>query len=210
MHTVTRPRYFSGGDGENSPLKPTRPAPCQIMWDPRRPGPRSIAEQAEEDDLQLWASSSSVADYEERKQALNERRRLDREAVVNSQGHFHKLPGLPVELRVMVWKLALEEPTAVTLHISDWRLQPRIPSSRCGVRGVTVEDYSATAILPPLMLVNRESHRLALAHYKRAFRGVKGNGGVLAAYPTILKAQREPYALIEPDDKELVMEYIQG
>lgn len=207
---MTRPRYFSGNGGGNSVLKPARPAPCFIMWDPRRPGPRTIAEQAEEDDLQLWASSSSVADYDERKQALNERRRIDREAVVNSQGHLYTFPTLPFQLRLMIWKLALEEPMTATLQTSDWRRRPRFPVGCCGIRSIKVEDYSATAILPPLMLVNHESHRIALAHYKRAFRGAKGNGGVLAAYPTILEAQREPYAMIELDEHKLVKEYIRG
>ncbi|KAI1193854.1 hypothetical protein F5X97DRAFT_312720 [Nemania serpens] len=207
--TVTNPRYFSHAGGKNSPPKPTRPAPCYIMGDPRPRDSHTIAEAAEEDDLQLWVSSASVADYEERKQALNERKPLDREAFVNAQGQFHKFPALPLELRVMIWKLALEEPVTVTLRISYWRPRPRPGRSRCGILRYIAEDYSATAVLPPLMLVNHESHRTASAHYKRAFRGVKGNGGVLAAYPTILRTT-QPCEMIGPDDRQLVQEFVLG
>ncbi|KAI0102095.1 hypothetical protein GGR51DRAFT_527842 [Nemania sp. FL0031] len=202
--TVKKPRYFNQTEGV---MRPTRPAPCVSMRSPRERGPRTIAARAEEEDLQLWASSSSVAEYEERKQAINEKKRLDREAFIDSLGTFHMFPLLPPELRLVVWKKAMEEPIIVTLTVSKWGYRPRRQRGWCGHRGVKIEDYFATAVLPPLMLVNHESHEIASAHYKRAFCGVKQNGGVLAAYPTRLVCQRRLYELVEEDDKELIEDY---
>ncbi|KAI1130725.1 hypothetical protein F5Y10DRAFT_235050, partial [Nemania abortiva] len=207
--TAKPPRYFSQKGGENSALTPTRPAPVYVPSDPRPRGPRTIAERAEEDDLQLWASSSSVAEYEERKRAINEKNRLDREALIHSQGDFPKFLLLPAELRWMIWKMAAEEPITVTLTVSGRRYRPQQRQRGwCGTRTAGIRDYSATAVLPPLMLVNHESHKFASAHYRRAFRGLNGDGGVLAAYPTIIKAQSRVYRMVGQDDKELVEDYI--
>ncbi|KAJ8133440.1 hypothetical protein O1611_g193 [Lasiodiplodia mahajangana] len=208
--TVKKPRYFNRSGGKNPFMKPTRPAPCYSLGDPNPRGPRTIAAHAEEEDLQLWASSSSIAEYEERKQAIIEEKRRDREVFMKSQGTFHKFPLLPPELRLWIWKMAMEEPIIVTLTVSNWRYSPRRPGARCGHRGIQIEDYFATAVLPPLMLVNHESHQIASASYKRAFCGINKKGGVLAAYPTRLIAQRRVYELVGEDDKELVQEFITG
>ncbi|KAI0404520.1 hypothetical protein F4802DRAFT_597950 [Xylaria palmicola] len=206
--TVTNPRYFSQKGGPGCALTPTRPARCYILGDPRPSGPRTLAERAEEEDLSLWTSSASVADYEGRKRTAEEKKRLDREAFVARQGTFHKFARLPAELRLAIWEMALEEPVHVTLTISDWGFLPLQRRTRCFARGTRIEEYAATAVLPPLMLVSHESHRAASAHYKRAFCGVKGQGGVLTAWPTVLTAQKRVYAMLGPGDEELVQEYI--
>lgn len=74
-----------------------------------------------------------------------------------------------------------------------------IPRARCVIRSTApiATDYVATAFLPPLMLVNRESHGVAARHYKRALKNLAGGGGVLAAYPTELRVEdRALHALV--------------
>ncbi len=105
----------------------------------RRRPPRTMAQRAYLEDLKLWLSSSSVEEYEERESSRDEERRLEREAFMQAQPLFHKFPLLPPVLRLHVWKLALEEPTRVTLTIS--RLEPY---TRCG-RGIRDDGNSASS-----------------------------------------------------------------
>ncbi len=65
-----------------------------------------------------------------------------------------------------------------------------------------------TAILPPLMLVNSESRAVASAHCRRAFRNCGGKHGVLAGYPTVLCVKDGVLELLQPDDLDLVEEFI--
>ncbi|KAF2972248.1 hypothetical protein GQX73_g1228 [Xylaria multiplex] len=165
-----------------------------------------MAQQAEEEDQLLWASSSSVEEYEERKRTRDEERRLDREAFMQAQPIFHQFPHLPTELRLLIWELALEEPTRVTLAAS--RYYPRFSRPRGQWILRLPEEFVATAFLPPLMLVNHESHAVAVAYYRRAFRGVDGSGGVLAGYPTVLNIKNAAFELLRADDLDLVRDFI--
>jgi hypothetical protein len=103
----------------------------------------------------------------------------------------------------------MEEPVEVQLAASKYTLAIR-GAGWCGTRSPPRPlNLAAIAILPPLMLVNHESHAIASTYYKRAFRGVGGAGGVLAAYPTVLRADRYPDShdaidLLHPNELGLV------
>ncbi|KAI1812841.1 hypothetical protein GGS20DRAFT_556309 [Poronia punctata] len=169
---------------------------------------RTIAQRACLEDEELWESSSSLKEYEERKRALYTKRRVERQEWLESQPVLHRFPSLPPELRLRIWQLGLEEPAEVTLAITEYRGGQR--SRGCVKRRPARPSGSrAISLFPPLMLVNHESHSMASAHYKRAFRDIYGGGGILAAYPTILCADRdsdsrEPIDVLPPEDLELV------
>jgi hypothetical protein len=167
--------------------------------------PRTAAERACAEDLELWETSSTLDEYEERKQALLEKRHLEREDWIRKQPVFHKFPSLPPELRHHIWKLATEDPTKVRLTTSKYNVFSS--SGWCGTIGSSPSEYAATAFLPPLMLVDHESHQITSVHYQRAFSGVSGGGGVLAGYPTALHVDRHAFSLLRPDDLGLVQEF---
>ncbi|KAI3328989.1 hypothetical protein HD806DRAFT_268585 [Xylariaceae sp. AK1471] len=200
--TVKPLRCFSQ-EHDHGPLRPSWPAPFAGSMPPR-----TISQRAHEEDLALWASSSSIEVYEERKRARDEQRRSEREAFIRDQPVFHKFSSLPAELRLLVWKMALEEPTRVALTVSEYRSPPRQPGVWCATVFRYPSAYAATAVLPPLMLVNYESHKLASRHYRRAFQGVDGEGGVLAAYPTVLTVKGVAFTLMRPDSLSLVQDFI--
>ncbi|TGJ87855.1 hypothetical protein E0Z10_g977 [Xylaria hypoxylon] len=146
----------------------------------------TIARRAEAEDQLLWASSSSVEEYNERRRTRDQAKCLDREAFIR--------------------KLVLEEPTRVILVASKYRLKFARPRGQWILR--LPEEYAATALLPPLILVNHEYHAVASAHYRRAFRGIGGGGGVLAGYPTVLYGKDAAFELLRADDLDLVQGFI--
>ncbi|KAI1118863.1 hypothetical protein F5Y14DRAFT_446672 [Nemania sp. NC0429] len=193
--------------------------------------PRTAAERAAAKNLELWATSSSPEEYEKRKRSRDKKNRAELEAAV--QPTFPKFQSLPPELRLAVWELALQEPRVVTISASTrWRpsreadvlraravdhpLHPAEPERPVPPVGRTllppVTDFFATAFIPPLMLVNWESHTIASSHYKRAFTNWAGKGGVLAAYPTELRVEDRAFPALmrgTPDIdvvRDLVME----
>ena len=79
---------------------------------------------------------------------------------------FTLFPGLPLELRLMVWKFALPGPRIITvkrcirqLAKNDWA------NADCGHQKVA----RSNAISPALLYANRESRTVALASYKPSF-----------------------------------------
>jgi hypothetical protein len=188
----------------NGPPCPEKVRPLAHPYPPDPPA-RTAAERACAEDLDLWESSLTLDDYEERKRVLYEKRRLEREEWLQKQPAFYKFPYLPTELRHHIWRLALEEPTTVRFTVSKYTITANM-SGRCRRRGYRPAEFAVTACLPPLMLVNYESHQIASAHYQRAFRGVRGGGGVLAAYPTVLHVDESSLKLLQPGDLQLVQE----
>jgi hypothetical protein len=126
---------------------------------------------------------------------------------MRSQPTFHKFSSLPAELRLLVWKMALEEPTRVTLTISGYESR-RSGNPTCGTVFSYPSENAATAVLPPLMLVNHESHAVTSRHYRRAFRSFNGKGGVLAAYPTVLTVKGNAFGLMRPGSLNLLRDFI--
>jgi DNA-binding transcriptional regulator of glucitol operon len=170
--------------------------------------PRTIAQRAHEEDLALWASSASIEEYEERRRARDEQRRSEREAFMRGQPVFHRFLSLPAELRLMIWKMALEEPTRVILFILTRTMPSRQSGGWCGTTFPISWEHVATATLPPLMLVNCESHRVASRHYQRAFRGLHARGGVLAAYPTVLTVKGDAFTPMQTDGLRFVRDFV--
>ncbi|KAI0413371.1 hypothetical protein F5X98DRAFT_352210 [Xylaria grammica] len=201
---TVHPERDHSSTSNDGPLRRTSPLARRCRFPPVPP--RTAAQRAEEEDQALWASSASIEEYEERKRTRDEERRLDREAIIRAQPVFHKFPHLPPELRLHVWKLALEEPTMVTLFVSKFHPRFSRPRGQWILR--LPEQYAATAFLPPLMLVNHESHAVASAHYRRAFRSLDGGGGVLAGYPTVLCVKNAAFDLLQADDLDLVRDFI--
>ncbi|RAL08843.1 2EXR domain-containing protein [Aspergillus homomorphus CBS 101889] len=205
VHTVHPPRYFSRSKQDGT-LRPTRPAPCVMMGNPTI-GPRTAAEKAEEADKALWASCDSVEEYEAKRREID----AARARAVADQPTFHPFPRLPCELRYNIWTLAMAEPTRITITCTGYTPARRPQGGRCGtISPGRPRIYAATAFMPPLMLVNRETHALASRHYRRAFRGVDGGGGVLASYPSILTIERPvvPLLRMEDDDVRMLAEVV--
>ena len=204
VHTIHPQRLYSRRKNDGI-LRPTRPAPCILIGNPRI-GPRTAGEKAEEADTALWASCDSVEEYEAKRQDLD----AARARATMNQRTFHPFPRLPTELRCKIWEMAMEEPTQITITCSGYTPAQR-PTGWCRTVGPgRPRIYATTAFMPALMLVNRETHALASKHYRRAFRGVDGGGGVLAAYPSVLTIER-PMVLLLPmdnDDLELLAEII--
>ncbi|KAI0425239.1 hypothetical protein F5Y09DRAFT_110684 [Xylaria sp. FL1042] len=169
-------------------------------------GHRTAAERASEEDGKLWCSSSSNDDYEQRRQALYEKRRSERDRWMQQQPTFPSFSSLPPELRHHVWKLAMEEPTTVGITVSEHKRNYPPPGSPCGTVFDMPSEFAARAILPPFMLVNHEAHEIASKHYRRAFCGLSGKGGVLAAYPTVLQVETNALDILPLDDFDLVAE----
>ncbi|KAI1324533.1 hypothetical protein F5Y16DRAFT_380549 [Xylariaceae sp. FL0255] len=126
---------------------------------------------------------------------------------------FHLFPLLPKELRLSIWKLAMEEPTKVAISVSDYKPAHGCNPTRQELLDLAVDgnigtpsNYRATAKFPPLMLVNHESHSLAKKHYRRAFKNTRGKGGVLVAYPTVVDTDFESTSLLRAKDLKLVRE----
>ncbi|KAI9932524.1 hypothetical protein ASPWEDRAFT_33425 [Aspergillus wentii DTO 134E9] len=202
VHTVHPPRYMSTSriDGIT---RPTRPARVIGIGTPSI-GLRTAGERAAESDMTLWASCESVEEYE--------RKRRDFDAAKTEAGDdqpaFHPFPRLPIELRHMVWEMVMAEPTEITITCSGYTAARR-STGWCGTvsRG-RPRIYATTAFMPALMLVNKETYALASRHYRRAFRGVNGGGGVLAAYPSILSIEKEMIPLLPMEDLEMLTELV--
>lgn len=198
VHTVHPQRPYSYKNGRPCPTRPARaygPTPAIRS--------QTVAEKAAKADLALWASCSSVEEYEARKQNLLASKKKQIEESSRRQRTFHSFPLLPPELRLHIWQLAMAEPTQITIFCSRYRAIHSQPGSRCGAVGSVPELYAAVAFLPPLMLVNRESHALASRHYRRVFRGRNGGGGVLTAYPRVVTIEEPCWPLLQLDASSL-------
>ncbi|RAH84954.1 hypothetical protein BO86DRAFT_440305 [Aspergillus japonicus CBS 114.51] len=200
VHTVHPQRYYSRSK-EDGTLRPTRPAPCFSIGNPDI-GPRTAAEKAREADTALWASCKSVEEYEAKRREMDAA--AARRAVEAERVTFHPFSRLPAELRCQIWAVAMEDhPTRVAITCSGYTPARRPRGGLCGtVAPGRPRIYAATAFMPPLMLVNGEAHALASRHYRRAFRGVQGGGGVLAAYPSILTIEKAMILLLPVDRAE--------
>lgn len=193
--------------GPDGSLRPSRPANAVAMGVPELT-PRTLAERAAEKDIQLWARCSSFDEYEVQRQSLSEHASHARRVFLESQPAFHQFPKLPIELRNQIWASAMAEVTQVSITCSGYT-PPRRSNGWCGtVAYGRPRIYAATAMLPPLLLVNRESHAAAVKQYRRIFRGVHGGGGVLAAYPTVLTVEMSILSLVKENDFEYVREII--
>ncbi|PYH85384.1 hypothetical protein BO82DRAFT_351225 [Aspergillus uvarum CBS 121591] len=200
VHTVHPQRLYSRSK-EDGRLRPTRPAPCLLIGNPDI-GPRTVAAKAREADTALWASCKTVEEYEAKRRetdAAAARRAVEAERVT-----FHPFSRLPAELRCQIWAMAMaDHPTRVSITCSGYTPARRPQGRSCFLmlQG-RPRIYAATAFMPPLMLVNGEAHALASRHYRRAFRGVLGGGGVLAAYPSILTIEKAMILLLPMDRAE--------
>ena len=168
----------------------------------------TVVQRAYKEDKEIWDSSASLDDYEQKRQALYDKRRSERDAWMRKQPLFPKFPSLPNELRQWIWTLASEDHTTrVLIAVAKYYEIP--VREDCG-GGTTPSssplEVTATAYLPPLMLVNSEAHGIASKFYRRAFRALDGRGGVLAAYPTVLTIDRGAFQLFSLNDLELVTE----
>ncbi|PWY96167.1 hypothetical protein BO94DRAFT_529568 [Aspergillus sclerotioniger CBS 115572] len=202
VHTI-HPRRFYSRRKEDGILRPTRAAPYISIGNPSI-GPRTAGEKAAEADTALWASCDSVEEYEAKRRDLD----AAKAKAMANQPTFHPFPRLPTELRCKIWEMAMEEPTQITITCSGYTPAQR-PTGWCRTVGSgRPRIYATTAFMPPLMLVNRETYALASKHYRRAFRGVNGGGGVLAAYPSVLVIERPMVLLLPMDDLELLAEIV--
>ncbi|KAI1271040.1 hypothetical protein F5Y07DRAFT_404826 [Xylaria sp. FL0933] len=95
-------------------------------------GPRTASQRASEKDGELWGSSSSKDDYEQRTQALNEKRRLKRGHWMKKQSIFPLFSSLPPELCRHMWELAMDEPTTVGITTSQCTLDLPPRDAPCG------------------------------------------------------------------------------
>ncbi|KAI1120909.1 hypothetical protein F5Y10DRAFT_112904 [Nemania abortiva] len=158
-HTVYPPRYIARRVGKG-PLRLT--IPPKYSWERFI---SSMADLAEQQDMKCWFISSSVEEYECRKRQRVKRLKRE-EDEKKGKGSFPQFEKLPPEVRLMVWEMAMQQPTTVSVHETE---------------GLS---YTARARLPPLMLACRESHAIASKHYRRTLRNFRDDGGgVLAAYP---------------------------
>ncbi|OJK03461.1 hypothetical protein ASPACDRAFT_56869 [Aspergillus aculeatus ATCC 16872] len=198
VHTVHPQRYYSRSR-EDGTLRPTLPAPCVSIGNPDI-APRTAAEKAREADKALWGSCKSVDEYEGKRREMDDVAAA--RAVEAGRPAFHPFPRLPAELRCRIWVVAMvNNPTRIAITCSGYTPARRPQGGWCGtVAPGRPRIYAATAFMPPLMLVNWEAHALASRHYRRAFRGVNGGGGVLAAYPSILTIEK-PMVLLLPMDR---------
>ncbi|RAH70511.1 2EXR domain-containing protein [Aspergillus aculeatinus CBS 121060] len=200
VHTVHPQRYYSRSR-EDGTLRPTRPAPCSFIGNPDI-APRTAAEKAREADKALWGSCKSVEEYEAKRREMDDVAAA--RAVEAGRATFHPFPRLPSELRCRIWVMAMvNSPTRIAITCSGYT-PARLPrGGRCGtVAPGRPRIFAATAFMPPLMLVNWEAHGLASRHYRRAFRGVNGGGGVLAAYPSVLTIEKAMVLLLPMDRGE--------
>ncbi|RAK81725.1 2EXR domain-containing protein [Aspergillus fijiensis CBS 313.89] len=208
VHTVHPQRYYSRSR-EDGTLRPTRPAPCLSIGNPDI-APRTGAEKARAADMALWGSCKSVEEYEAKRREMDDD--VAARAVEAGRATFHPFPRLPAELRCQIWAMAMaDNPTGVSITCTGYT-PPQRPRGWCKtVAPGRPRIYAATAFMPPLMLVNWEANALASRHYRRAFRGVNGGGGVLAAYPSILTIEKAMIRLLPMDraeDLELLAEII--
>ncbi|PYI11437.1 hypothetical protein BO78DRAFT_425917 [Aspergillus sclerotiicarbonarius CBS 121057] len=202
VHTV-HPRRFFSRRKDDGILRPTRAARCVSIGNPSI-GPRTVAERASEADTALWASCDSVEEYEAKRREID----AAKAKAVADQPVFHPFLRLPLELRCRVWEMAMEEPTQITITCSGYT-PARRPTGWCRtVAPGQPRKYATTAFMPALMLVNRETHALASKHYRRAFRGVHGGGGVLAAYPSTLTIEKPMILLLRMENLEMLAEIV--
>ncbi|KAI1172057.1 hypothetical protein F4777DRAFT_563343 [Nemania sp. FL0916] len=186
-------------------LVPSTYVPIFDPVPPRNIPPRTAAERASVEDTQLWGTSADVDDYEVRKEGLFAARKAEREEWLRTQRTFHGFVNLPPELRASIWQMAVRNyTTEVSVTVTRYEVKNPPPGSWCGTQSIRPIEVAATAYLPPFMLVCREAHDIAAKHYKRAFRGVSGRGGVLAGYPTSLQVERRAFGLLCLDEIDIV------
>lgn len=191
--------------------RPTEPADWRINLFPRVP-PRTLAQKAAREDLLLWISCDTVDEYETQKQLQYEQNTYSRREFMKSQPKFHFFSKLPIELRLHIWALAMTEPMEATITCTRWR-RVFLPNGSRGWHKSSLprrfREYVAWAMLPPLLLVNHESHAAASKHYLRSFRGSKVGGGILSARPIILTIDDSIlHRLIDDDDINLARDII--
>jgi hypothetical protein len=203
LHTVDPTRVCSRREDGN--LVPGRPAPMFVVGVPDIE-PRTMKQKAAHEDRELWESCFSFEDYNAKRQILYESHKYARMSWLESQGTFHPFPRLPSELRLRIWSFAMTAATEVKIMCSGYTINR--PQGWCGTVSSRPRIYAATAFLPPLMLVNHESHSAASKHYRRAFRGVDGGGGVLAAYPTSITIDESAFHLVRDDDFGIVQKVV--
>ncbi|KIM98787.1 hypothetical protein OIDMADRAFT_146492 [Oidiodendron maius Zn] len=204
-HTISPPRAYTNKDGKRVPHSFI----SSCVWGPPPRmviGPVKIAEKARCEDKVLWGSSSNVEDYNHKRQLLDKSRQSAKELLFASQGTFHPFPRLPPEIRQKIWRLAMMVATEVEIRCSGHTVHRG--AGGCGTAWGTPRIFAATALLPPLMLVNHESHRAAARHYRRRFQGVHRGGGVLAAFPITLDLGADIAHLLREDDFDIVQKVI--
>ncbi|PYH90910.1 hypothetical protein BO71DRAFT_486711 [Aspergillus ellipticus CBS 707.79] len=203
VHSVHPQRLFSQRKDDDKP-RPARGARA-VAIGIRSIAPRTAADWAKEADAELWASCESVEEYEERKRELEAAAKVAKE----NQPTFHRFTHLPIELRYRIWGMVMDEPTRIAITCSGYTRPQRPRGGRCGtVSPGCPRVYAATAFMSPLMLVNRETHGLASKRYRRAFQGVQGGGGVLAAYPSILTIEISTVRLLRMENLEMLTEIV--
>ncbi|KAI0107490.1 hypothetical protein GGR51DRAFT_515687 [Nemania sp. FL0031] len=181
-HTVHPQRYVARRVGKG-PLRLTMP--IGHAWDR---GMYRTADFAAKADMELWLISRSVDDYEARKRGRNERLRREAEAK-KGKGTFHRFKHLPPELRLMVWEMAMQEPTKANVY-------------------ETKHLYTTRAPLPPLMLATRESNTVASKHCRRVLRNIFNGGGILASPPVDLHMDDRVFFLMQYADFDIVRDIV--
>jgi hypothetical protein len=199
-HIVCPPRPFSRRD--DGSICPTSAEP---VWPTNKP--HTMAQRGAEEDQLLGRGCITVEEYEARKQQRTGEASAAQTSRTKSQGTFYPFTRLPIELRDKIWRSAMEEATEVRITLSGYQPPGQCISCLCTARDIPAK-YASNAILPALFLVNHESHAIASKHYRRVFRGINGDGGVLAAYPVVLTVETSILSLLNMDDFHLVRDLV--